>query len=233
MDFTEYIPGFLQGVTRVCVSYPFDYVRIFLQINSKDKVSTILKTNHLYRGLFIPLVSVPIDRAITFQIYESLKKNNKTSVECALYPSILSSVYMTPINIINYNYIYYKQPLFITIKNSVKTNIYRGNIAELSRNICSSTLFLMSYNYLSKNNSDYPVINGSVSSIFMWSFLYPLDTIKTKKFIENKTYIDIFKGTHFLHYYRGFSMVALKSIPSAGFGMYVYEKTKKYLKNSD
>ena len=88
MDFKEYIPGFLQGVTRVCISYPFDYVRIFLQINDKDKIATILKTNNLYRGLFIPLISVPIDRAITFRIYESLKKNNKTSLECALYPSI-------------------------------------------------------------------------------------------------------------------------------------------------
>jgi hypothetical protein len=229
MDFKEYIPGFLQGVTRVCISYPFDYIRIFLQINNKDKISTIFKTNNLYSGLFIPLISVPIDRAITFRIYELLKNNNKTPLECALYPSVISSVYMTPINIINYNYIYYKQPLFITIRKSFKTNIYRGNIVELTRNMCSSTLFLMSYNYLSKNNANYPVINGSISSIIMWSILYPLDTIKTKKFIENKRYIDIFKETNFLHYYRGFSMVALKSIPSAGVGMFVYEKTKTYI----
>jgi hypothetical protein len=229
MDIKEYIPGFLQGLTRVCISYPFDYVRIFLQINNKDNISTILKSNNLYRGLYIPLLSVPIDRAITFKIYETLKNNNKTSFECALYPSILSSVYMTPINIINYNFIYYKQTLFNTIKNSIKTNMYRGNIAELSRNISSSTLFLMSYNYLSKNNADYPIINGSISSIIMWSILYPLDTIKTKKFIENKTYTDIFKNTKPLNYYRGFSMVALKAVPSAGIGMFVYEKFKKYI----
>ena len=229
MDIKEYIPGFLQGLTRVCISYPFDYVRIFLQINNKDNISTILKSNNLYRGLYIPLLSVPIDRAITFKIYESLKNNNKTSFECALYPSILSSVYMTPINIINYNFIYYKQTLFNTIKNSIKTNMYRGNIAELSRNISSSTLFLMSYNYLSKNNAHYPIINGSISSIIMWSILYPLDTIKTKKIIENKTYIDIFKNTKLLNYYRGFSMVALKAVPSAGIGMFIYEKTKTYI----
>ena len=64
MDIKEYIPGFLQGLTRVCISYPFDYVRIFLQINNKDNISTILKSNNLYRGLYIPLLSVPIDRLL-------------------------------------------------------------------------------------------------------------------------------------------------------------------------
>ena len=59
MDFEEYIPGFLQGVTRVCVSYPFDYVRIFLQINSKDKVSSIFKTDN-YTKCRVPLFLNPV-----------------------------------------------------------------------------------------------------------------------------------------------------------------------------
>jgi hypothetical protein len=64
----------------------------------------------------------------------------------------------------------------------------------------------------------------------MWSIVYPFDTIKTKKFIENKSYIEIFKNTKLLEYYRGINMVFLKTIPSAGIGMVVYENAKIYLK---
>ena len=64
----------------------------------------------------------------------------------------------------------------------------------------------------------------------MWGIVYPLDTIKTKKFIENKSYTDIFKTHSIVDYYRGINMVFLKTIPSAGIGMFVYETTKTYLK---
>jgi hypothetical protein len=226
----EYMPGYLQGLTRVCISYPFDYIRIFLQVDNKENIFQVIKkTNNLFRGLSIPLLSVPFDRAITFKLYEKLKENKYNKVECAIYPSILSSIYMTPINIINYNYIYYKKNLHSTIKECLNTNIYRGNIVELTRNINSSSIFLMSYNYLSSNNKDYNFINGSMSSIVMWSIMYPLDTIKTKKFIENKTYKEIFANTKLINYYRGFSLVAIKAAPSAGIGMVVYETSKKYL----
>jgi hypothetical protein len=225
----EYIPGYLQGITRVLISYPFDYIRIFLQINNKDNIKQIIKANNLYKGVSIPLIIVPIDRAITFKLYETLKSKKFNNIECALYPSILSSIYMTPINNINYNYIYYKKNIYLTIKNSVSHNIYRGNIVELTRNISSSSLFLFNYNYISSINNN-SFINGIFASSMMWVVVYPLDTIKTKKFIENKKYIDIFKHTKIIEYYRGINIVILKTIPSAGIGMFVYENTKKYLK---
>ena len=182
MNIKEYIPGYLQGISRVLISYPFDYIRIFLQMNNKDTISTILKSNNLYKGVSIPLFIVPIDRAISFKIYETMKKEKFNALECAIYPSILSSFYMTPINIINYNYIYYKKDIYLTIKNSITNNMYRGNIVELSRNISSSSLFLLNYNYLSSISNNH-FMNGVVSTCIMWSIVYPLDTIKTKKFI--------------------------------------------------
>ena len=136
---------------------------------------------------------------------------------------------MTPINILNYNYIYFKKSIFTTIKESLNKNIYRGNFVELARNISSSSIYLMTYNKLSSINNNNHFINGSISSMVMWSILYPLDTIKTKKFIENKSYIDIFKTTRLLNYYRGFSLVLLRTMPSSGMGMLIYENTKKYL----
>ena len=34
MELKDFIPGYFQGITRVIISYPFDYVRLFLQTNN-------------------------------------------------------------------------------------------------------------------------------------------------------------------------------------------------------
>jgi hypothetical protein len=73
------LPGFLQGITRVSISYPFDYIRVFLQKNKYETPMDYLKKNNynvrnLYRGIKYPLSIIPIDRAITFKLYEDLNK---------------------------------------------------------------------------------------------------------------------------------------------------------------
>ena len=222
----KYLPGYLQGITRVCISYPFDYIRIFLQVDNKITIKNIIVNNkNLFKGLYIPLFFVPIDRAISLNFYEKFKRENYNTFLIALLPSIISSIYMTPINIINYNYIYNNNNISTIFKKFLNTNTYRGNLIEMTRNIISGFLFLTSYNYLSKHNQNH-FINGSLSSIFMWSIIYPLDTIKTKKFVNNTSYENIFKKTQLLHYYRGLSLVLLRTIPSGGAGMFIYEKTK-------
>jgi hypothetical protein len=109
MSYLDYLPGFIQGITRVLISYPFDYFRIFKQTNININYIKEIKEFKFYRGIWFPLVSVPVDRSITFNIYEKLKKEKYSTIECSFYPSIVSSIYMTPINLINTNYIYLKK----------------------------------------------------------------------------------------------------------------------------
>ena len=75
-EYIQLLPGFLQGITRVCISYPFDYLRLTLQTSKEKTIISSFKNNYrnLYRGLFFPLLTVPIDRGITFYIYEKLKR---------------------------------------------------------------------------------------------------------------------------------------------------------------
>ena len=65
----------------------------------------------------------------------------------------------------------------------------------------------------------------------MWSFLYPLDNIKARKFIYKQPYHVIIKTMPIKDLYKGISLVYLKTIPSAGFGMYVYEYIKNKISN--
>ena len=65
----EFIPGYLQGLTRVIISYPFDYVRTNVQSQNNESIHSYIKNNKLsikdaYRGCTLQLVSVPIDRSV-------------------------------------------------------------------------------------------------------------------------------------------------------------------------
>jgi solute carrier family 25 carnitine/acylcarnitine transporter 20/29 len=229
MDLLDYLPGFLQGITRVLISYPLDYFRIFKQTNTVINYSKEIKNLNFYKGLSFPLISVPIDRAITFNLYEILKKENYSTIECSFYPSIISSIYMTPINLINTNYIYLKEkPLKTVFNDNFNKNIFRGLSIEVLRNNLSSMVYLYTYKKLSDNFNN-PFINGSISSFVLWTLFYPLDTIKVRKFINNKSYLNILKENTFRSLYNGISLVYLRTIPSAGLGMLVYENTKKFV----
>jgi solute carrier family 25 carnitine/acylcarnitine transporter 20/29 len=222
----DYLPGFLQGITRVLISYPFDYFRIFKQTNQQINYIHEFKNFNFYKGLGFPLLSVPIDRAITFNLYEKLKKENYSSLECSFYPSIFSSIYMTPISLINTNYIYLKEkPVLSILKENFNKNIFRGISVELLRNNLSSIVYLYTYKKLSDNFNN-PFVNGSISSFALWTLFYPLDTIKVKKFINNDTYLNIIKKNTLKSLYNGIGLVYLRTIPSAGLGMLVYEKSK-------
>ena len=63
----------------------------------------------------------------------------------------------------------------------------------------------------------------------MWTLLYPLDTIKVKKILFNDTYLNIIKNNSIKSFYNGILLVYLRTIPSAGFGMLIYEYTRNLL----
>ena len=228
-----FIPGYLQGITRVCISYPFDYIRIKLQSNQEKNTIDAIQKHYKgsLRGLFIQLISVPIDRGITFAMYEQLKNEYKSPFLASILPSIISNIYMLPVNSINSNYIYNTNINFKkTILHNLNKNIYNGFNIEILRNTLSSFLFLYSYNFYSKY-FDSSFYNGTLASLTMWSVVYPLDTIKTNKFIfKNKSYSQILKTFNITMLYKGISLVYLRALPSAGGGMYIYELTKKNLK---
>jgi hypothetical protein len=228
----DLIPGFIQGIVRVLVSYPFDYIRTNIQTQEFKNVvdfykKTNMSVNKLYNGVSIPLITIPIDRAIQFYIFEECNKRKYSLFQSSLIATLLSSIYSVPIN--------YMQTIIMT-KNSInivnKNKIigYNGFYSDLSRNIASSFLYLGIYGKLReiipKEKHNYFLFGVTASSV-MWSIVYPLDTIRVLKQTSDSSYIKIIKNTHIRNYYRGLPIVILRSMPSSGFGMMAYEFTKK------
>ena len=89
-------------------------------------------------------------------------------------------------------------------------------------------VYLYTYKKLSDKYNN-PFLNGSISSFTLWTLFYPLDTIKVQKFVKNESYLNIIKKNSFKSLYSGIGLVYLRTMPSAGLGMLVYEKCKKII----
>jgi hypothetical protein len=234
----EFIPGFLQGLTRVIISYPFDYIRTNIQTQEYKNIFSYLYQKKLtvkdaYRGCSIQLLSVPIDRSIQFYLFEKISKNNPIFI-ASISSSIISSIYSVPINFLTTHIITSHSSLsFKHIQQFLKNKTYyTGFTPELSRSLIGSILYTSSYGYLrqliDKEKHNY-FIFGIIASISSWLVIYPLDTLRVIKQTTNYPYKDIIKTTSFKQYYSGFSIILMRSIPSAGAGMIVYEKSRQLL----
>jgi hypothetical protein len=225
------LPGFLQGITRVLISYPFDYVRLHLQMNQTMSLRSYVTTSSLtfrqaYRGCSVPLTVVPIDRALQFALFEHLKERPAVA---AAVGSLFSAVYAVPAN--------YLSTLLITGKTiegglrgflSQGRTMYRGGLPDFTRSFSGGFLYMWAYGTLREriptDKHNY-FLFGIASSLFSWSIVYPLDTLRVLKQTEATHRAPVsLRGA-----YRGFLLLAARTLPSAGAGMWVYETSRRSL----
>lgn len=243
----DYIPGFVQGITRVIISHPFDYVRIHLQTNKVSSIKDFFNNNtifSIYRGVQFPLCSVPIERSIQFKIYEMLNKHNVSPFLSGGICGLVTISFTLPSSYIANNYVLYKNnfsTLFNKIihnKHNISSLIYSGLKPEIIRTVSASSIYFGSYGVLRNkygNDGYQSAINGAISGWCVWTITYPLETLKIEQQINstNTPLIQIIKNrikTYGLfNFWKGILPIYIRTIPSSFFGMYAYEITRKLI----
>jgi len=242
----DYLPGFLQGMSRVLVSHPFDYVRLYLQTNNSKSFSDFFKKNRitsLYRGVGVPLISVPIDRAIQFRIYEELNTYNLSPFISGGICGTTSILFTLPCSFVCNNYVLKKnEKNLIKFTRTILKNpsqLYNGFKPELLRSVIGTSIYLGSYGKMREyygNNLQQSVINGAVAGCSVWTVTYPIETIKVEQQVSNLNVRQILKEriSNFgvLNLWKGILPVYLRTLPSSIIGMTVYEEVKKYTENN-
>jgi Mitochondrial carrier protein len=241
-----FLPGLCQGITRVFISYPFDYIRVYLQKGLYSDTLSVIKANNykivnLYRGVKFSLFIIPIDRAISLKFYEDFNKKYNPFLS-SIIVSLFTCIYSVPLQSINTNYILdnsnKKCATFIQdLVFKYKTNfLFKSYFVEYCRLFLGSTIYMGLYGNLrniTPNEKKYYIINGIITSLVCWSILYPLDTIRVlhqsndKKLfytMHNKYKVDGIRG-----FYKGISLVYIRTIPSASIGTLVYEIVRNYV----
>ena len=246
----DFIPGYMQGLSKVFTTYPFDVIKTKMQANKYNSTSECLKDlikndrKAFLRGISFPLVSFPIDRAISYKIYEDMNKLNFNPYQSAFCGGIFSSILNVPMQYFTTNAITMKKEeykgMYNLIKHTLnnKNNFYKGYTLDTTRAIIGSTLFLGTYGNIKKNlpENNYSTILSSIGSISItWVLTFPIDTIRVEKQTSDNNIRNIiinrYKKKGIFNFYNGLAPVLIRSFPSTIIGMLVYENTKKFINN--
>ena len=247
-DLLSFLPGYCQGLSKVFTTYPFDVIKTKMQINNKTNTFTTFKylckndPKIFFRGINIPLLTFPIDRAISYKIYEDLNKLDFNPYQSALCGGLVSSIFNVPMqyittNAINTNIKNYKGTMNI-IKNTLKDKkkFFNGYSLDTIRSLSGSTIFLGTYGNIKQNfkESKQNTIISSLSAITVtWLLTFPLDTLRVLKQVSNDTIYSIaikrYKSSGVLSFYTGLTPVLFRSIPATTIGMLVYEEVKRLI----
>jgi len=239
----DFLPGFFQGATRVLISHPFDYIKLYLQSNKSASFSHFFKKNKissLYRGVSVPLITVPIDRAIQFRIFEYLNDYKLSPFISGVLCGGVSVLFTLPSSFVCNNYILQKkEKKLINFTRTVIQNplqLYNGFKPELLRSTIGTSIYLGTYGYMRNkygNDVKQSMINGTITGWATWTVTYPIDTLKVEQQINNRNIINILtnriKNYGILNLWKGISQIYIRTLPSSCCGMVVYEQVKKMI----
>lgn len=242
------VPGFVQGIVRVGVSYPFDSMKVYMQKgiyrSTISAFSNIIKTDPvvLFRGSSVSFVVVPIDKSVKYYCIERLNKKFNPYIS-GLIMGAVTPVYYSPLNYITTNAVLTEKSKYSGISNFLRSltlkKIYKGSTLEFSRSLIGSSMYLGTYMTL-RNRTDkkYQVymapIYGTLSTTISAATWFPIDSVRTDlQTTSNKTIYDVIRDKYhsrgFRGFYSGLTPVIIKSIPSVALGMLAYEGTKNLL----
>ena len=180
-------PALYSSFAEVCLTQPLDVIKTHYQ----SKTHVIYKFKELYKG-FIPRAIGNIPSRSVFLVSQDYLEKQKilySRLLIPIYAGFAQTLVDTPFEVKKIN----------RINNINNSNLYKGFMPHLSRNI----IFLMSvYNFKKINNTDnilYTGIYGGIGGVFGAYISHPLDTIKTR--IQSKQNInynikDLMKGCH-------------------------------------
>ncbi len=214
--------GINSGIARALVSNPFDCIRVYIQ-NSNKKITTnkaisnIMKTQGIigfYRGIN-PFI---FGNIYLLSVYHSTYKKYKEK-----YGSFISGGLGGMYGSVVANTLEYYRAQYFANKFIFKsTNILRSLPITIIRDFIGWGSFFTGYSITKEKVNNMAHLNqtlivGSISGIFLWTSMYPLDTIKTRIQTNNTSIIDTIKQCYKIggikKFWAGYSSCLIRAIP--------------------
>ena len=223
----HFIAGTFGGISGVIISHPFDTLRVRYQTGTQIK-------GHLYKGILPPLISVGIEKAIVFGVYNNMYVKCKQLINndyictsaSGFTAGFVSSLIITPFEYAKIN---------MQHKNKINIkNMYKGWSATMPREAVGFSIYFTTFEFI-KNKINRKMTNtetfmaGAFTGAFSWLFIYPFDMIKTNLQFEGNKHLYLNNNKHlYLHnnkhlylqnirkLYKGFPLALLRAVPLHG-----------------
>lgn len=246
----QWLPGYAQGLVRVIICYPFESLKVNLQMGVYKTMSAavcdIVTRNPrlLYKASLLSFLVTPIDRSCQYLVLEKHNNMGYNPYMVGLCIGASSSLYSIPLQYITSNALYAKSTNFIR-KRTIK-ELYRGASIEFPRVSIATSVYCGTYISIRNKMMDSTIMStvltapliGVFSCITSWLAVFPLDTLRTEMQVTSsggangaKIIIDIVKKRYrtggIASFYKGITPIIIRTIPSSAVGMLTYEYFRK------
>jgi solute carrier family 25 carnitine/acylcarnitine transporter 20/29 len=216
-----YVYGTISGCTGVIISHPFDTIKTCIQENKVLNLST----KSLYKGLIPPLIGVGLEKAFVFGTYNSVIKifNLQKDIHSHNFLAGLISGFSASLIVTPFERLKILKQTDQSLKNLNIRNLYSGLSATFTREIPGFGIYFTVFNNNKKYyqpNTFYDFVNGGITGIIAWIFIYPQDRIKTKIQINKEKHLsfkesfnEIIKEGGIKQFYKGFPFALYRAVP--------------------
>lgn len=251
-DLLSFIPGCVQGVSSITVSYPFHVLKVHMQKydmgivnafrriydqNGRDGRNVRNGMKSFYRGSFILYSMMPLTKGVEFAFVEKYNNKYNPYLSGAIVGSV-SSIYNVPQYFITTNMAIDKRHTILSLLRENKHKIYKGYGVEYTRTLVGASLNIGTYMTLRNNIKDADVqvqlspFFGSFAYTVSATTTFPLEVIRTEKQTTELSYKQIIQNKYKLgihSFYRGLLPSIARSAPTSAIGMFTYEYTRRLL----
>ena len=219
--------GAVSGAFGLLLSHPIDTVKTSIQTNSPIK----MEIKWLYRGVFSPLWGMGIEKAIVFGVYTHLHEKTGNSWISGGVAGAAASVVVTPIERIKI--IKQTNQTLGSIKPSY---LFRGFYNTLSREVPGFSIYFSVYSHLNNKENlsiGRTFVNGGISGLAAWAFIYPMDTVKTRIQSSDHSKIstiigDLWKDQGLKGFYKGAKFALIRAVILHSGTLSMFELLKNY-----
>lgn len=212
----KYYSSVLSSYFGIIISHPVDTVKTNQQISGEKLYPLLRKLNSqgyksYYKGIKFPLMFVPLEKGIVFNLDNYLYKKTKNHLYSGFGAGVVAGFFVNFIE----NYKINQQNLYnMNNINGVFTN---GLKHTLLREGVGYTIYFKSYyDYYNKIFPNF--IAGGLSGVTAWIVIYPFDRVKTLVQTGNSI-----KHLNIRNIYQGCGLSLLRAMLMHGTVFYFYE----------
>ena len=209
----EYLIGYSAGITQTLVGYPLDTIKTRLQNGNgtgNKNIPNIKPGSKLILGIRFPLVNSTIINTLTFGNKDTFQRLTGNDLLSYTLVGITNGIVQTQLD-----YCKVQAQTRGKIPEFPKKIVTTGMKYSVALEATSMPIYFSTYKYFKEHRGFSDFNSGGMAGVNCWIWTYPIDTLKTRSFVNSKMniyeLINIKNGGGIYGLYRGLGIALLRA----------------------
>lgn len=224
----EYGIGYFVGITQTAIGYPFDTLKTRKQLGT-GKISN----SNVLKGIRFPLFNSTLINTITFGNRSYFKEVTGNPLLSSFYTGLINGFVQ---NQLDYLKVKSQSCPKGSLPNIPRKLVFTGLKYSMILEGFSIPIYFWVFEKMHDDLHYSPFFSGGMAGINSWFWLYPVDTLKTRSYLNpNLNFKELIslngESNKIKNMYRGLNIALTRAFLVNGFSFWVYNFLSDTIKN--